>query len=65
MIQSTNFQDSPANIEDKLEKAMSAVITQRERKELNDEFLRSQKSQADTIVSLVFHNMVQDIEKIL
>ena len=64
-IESTNSKDSIVDIEEKLEKAVEMLKLQRERKEFSDVFLKTEKDQADKIVSAVFSSMVDEIEKIL
>lgn len=65
IIQSTDTKDTPVDIEEKLEKAMTAIQAQREQKEFGDLFLRDQKKTADGIVQAVFANMVDEIAKVL
>lgn len=65
VIQSTDARDTPVDIEEKLEKAVSAIRMQREQKEFSDLFLRDQKKAADKVVHAVFSNMVEEIAKVL
>lgn len=65
VIQSTDARDTPVDIEEKLEKAVSAIRMQREQKEFSDLFLRDQKKAADEVVHAVFSNMVEEIAKVL
>ena len=65
VIQSTDAKDTPVDIEEKLEKAVSAIRMQREQKEFSDLFLRDQKKAADAVVHAVFSNMVEEIAKVL
>lgn len=65
VIQSTDAKDTPVDIEEKLEKAVSAIQAQREQKEFSDLFLREQKKAADEVVHSVFNNMIEEIIKVL
>lgn len=65
IIESSNKQDSPADIEDKLEKAYSSVKLQRENKQLSDLYLKSKKEKADKIAFAVFNNMIEEISEVL
>lgn len=65
IIQSTDTRDTAVDIEEKLEKAMTAIQAQREQKEFSDLFLRDQKKTADGIVHAVFTNMIDEIAKVL
>lgn len=65
IIESSNKQDTPADIEDKLEKAVESIRLQRETKQFNDRFLKSQKDKADRVVAQVFDHMTKEIESIM
>lgn len=65
IIESSNKQDSPADIEDKLEKAFTSIQMQREKKEFSDVYLKSQKDRADKVVSSLFNNMIEEISEVL
>lgn len=65
IIESSNKNDSIVDIEEKLEKAYTAITIQRERKAFTDQFLKAKKSQADRVVKDVFQNMVEEIVKIM
>lgn len=65
IIESSNPNDTPAEIEVKLEKAARTVKLQRENKQFTDIFLKSKKSQTDKIVSALFKNMIKEIEQVL
>lgn len=65
IIESSNTNDSVADIEEKLEKAVEMIKLQRERKEFSDVFLKSEKDKADAIVTKVFDSMLGEIEKVL
>lgn len=65
IIESSNPNDTPAEIEVKLEKAARTVKLQRENKQFTDVFLKSKKSQTDKIVSALFKNMIKEIEQVL
>ena len=65
IIESTNKSDSPADIEDKLEKAISVIQEQRENKQFSDFFLKERKDRADEIVHKTFESMINQISKVL
>lgn len=65
VIESTDKNDTITDIEEKLEKAMSAIIAQREGKQFTDNFLRYTKEKADVIVNKLFSNMVKEISEVL
>ncbi len=65
MIESSNKNDTPVDIEDKLEKAVESIKLQREGKQFSDKFLKSEKDKADKIVSQVFGSMLDEIEAVL
>ena len=65
VIESTNKNDTPADIEDKLEKAYSSIQLQREKKQLSDVYLKVQKDKADKSVNMLFNNMIDEISEVL
>lgn len=65
IIESSDKRDTQVDIEEKLEKAMSAIIAQREGKQFTDNFLRETKEKADVIVNKLFSNMVKEISEVL
>ena len=65
IIKSTDKSDTPADIEDKLEKALGAIKIQRENKQFTDVYLKQRKDEADVIMKKVFSNMMEEISKIL
>ena len=65
IVESTNKHDSPADIEDKLEKAYTSIQLQRERKEFRDVFLKSKKDKADGVIASLFNNMIDEISEVL
>ena len=65
IIESSNKKDSPVDIEDKLEKAYTAITLQREKKVFTDAFLKAKKSHADKIVNKVFQHMIEEIADII
>lgn len=64
-IKSTDPNDTPAEIEDKLEKALSSIQLQRERKNFDDVYLKHKKAVSDKTVKSVFNNMIQEIAEVL
>lgn len=65
IIESSNKNDSPVDIEEKLEKAYTAITLQREKKVFSDKFLKARKSQVDKVVKHVFQHMVEEIANII
>lgn len=65
IIQSTNANDTPTDIEEKLEKAYTSIALQRERKEFTDPFLRDRKTKADKVVTALLQNMIEEIAAVL
>lgn len=65
VIESTNKQDTPADIEDKLEKALSTIQLQREKRQFSDVFLKDEMEKADRVVNAVFENMLNEIAEVL
>lgn len=65
VIESTNKHDTPADIEDKLEKALSTIQLQREKRQFSDVFLKDEMEKADRVVNAVFENMLNEIAEVL
>lgn len=65
VIESSDKNDTPVQIEEKLQKAVESLQLQRENKQFTDLFLKSQKEKADIVVSKVFNNMIEEIVQIL
>lgn len=65
IIESSNPNDTPAEIEVKLEKAARTIKLQRENKQFTDSFLKARKTTADRIVTAVFQNMIKEIEQVI
>ena len=65
VVTSSNKSDKVVDIEEKLEKAMSVLQLQRDKKQFSDVFLKAKKDKADKVVSLVFSNMIDEISKVL
>lgn len=65
IIESSNPNDTPAEIEMKLEKAARTIKLQRENKQFMDSFLKSKKVAADKIVASIFQNMLKEIEQVI
>lgn len=65
IIQSTNKADSPVDIEDKIEKAMTSIQMQRENKQFTDVYLKKRKDESDVIVKKVLSNMLDEIAEVL
>ena len=64
IIESSNPNDTPAEIEVKLEKAARTIKLQRENKQFTDVFLKARKTYTDRIVSDIFKNMIKEIEQV-
>lgn len=60
-IQSSNPNDTAADIEDFIEKAYTSVTKAREGKDFTDEFLKETKKQKTQIVEKILNNMVDEI----
>lgn len=65
IIQSMNKSDSPVDIEDKIEKAMTSIQMQRENKQFTDVYLKKRKDESDVIVKKVLSNMLDEIAEVL
>lgn len=65
IVESSDKRDSPVDIEEKLEKAYTAITLQREKKAFSDAFLKARKSQADKTVKKVFQHMIEEIAEII
>lgn len=65
IVESSNPNDTPAEIEVKLEKAARTIKLQRENKQFMDDFLKSKKVAADKIVASIFQNMLKEIEQVI
>ena len=65
IIESTNKNDTQADIEDKLEKALTSIQAQRENKQFSDVYLRDTKEKADKVVRQVFQSMTDEIISVL
>lgn len=65
VVKSSDVSDSPADIEDKLEKAFNSIQLQRDKKEFSDVFLKSEKDKADSIILNVFESLISELANIL
>lgn len=65
VITSSDKSDTAVDIEEKLEKAMSVIQSQRDKKQFSDVFLKAKKDKADKVVSAVFSNMIDEISAVL
>lgn len=65
VVKSSDSSDSPADIEDKLEKAFNSIQLQRDKKEFSDVFLKSEKDKADSIILKVFDSLVSELANVL
>lgn len=65
VIESSDKNDTPVQIEEKLQKAVESIQLQRENKQFTDVFLKAQKERADVIVSKVFNSMIEEIAGVL
>ena len=65
IVESSNKNDSPVDIEEKLEKAYSAITLQRENKVFTDSFLKARKAYADKTVKEVFQHMIEEIANVI
>lgn len=65
VITSSDKSDTAVDIEEKLEKAMSVIQSQRDKKQFSDVFLKAKKDKADKIVSAVFSSMINEISAVL
>lgn len=65
VITSSDKSDTVVDIEEKLEKAMSVIQSQRDKKQFSDVFLKAKKDKADKVVSAVFSSMIDEISAVL
>ena len=65
VVKSSNINDSPADIEDKLEKAFNSIQLQRDKQEFSDVFLKSEKDKADSIILNVFESLISELANVL
>lgn len=65
VVKSSDSSDSPADIEDKLEKAFNSIQLQRDKKEFSDVFLKSEKDKADSIILKVFDSLVSELANVI
>ena len=65
VVESSDPNDSEADIEDKLEKAARSVQISREAKGLTDPYLKELSDTTDTLIGKVFDSMVDQIAKVL
>lgn len=65
IVESSNKSDSVVDIEEKLQKAVATLESQRENKQFTDKYLLSEKTKADQIVQTVFSNMINEISDVL
>lgn len=65
VITSSDKSDTAVDIEEKLEKAMSVIQSQRDKKQFSDVFLKAKKDKADKVVSAVFSSMIDEISAVL
>ena len=65
VISSTNKNDTPIDIADKIRKAVSIIQSQQDSKQFTDPFLKNIKDQADVVVDKILNNMIQEISATL
>lgn len=65
IIESTNKTDTPADIEDKLEKAMSSIQLQRDKREFSDIYLKELDDRMSQVTQKIFDNMIEEVTKVL
>lgn len=65
VITSSDKSDTAVDIEEKLEKAMSVIQSQRDKKQFSDVFLKAKKDKADKVVSAIFSSMIDEISAVL
>ena len=65
IVESSNKSDSVVEIEEKLQKAVATLKSQRENKQFTDKYLLSEKTKDDQIVQTVFSNMIDEISDVL
>lgn len=64
-VVSSNKADSPLDIQEKLQKAVSAMKAQQESRTLPDEFLMTQHTDATKLVEHTFNSMMSEIAEVL
>lgn len=64
-IVSTDKNDTPGDIEEKLLKAAKAVQLKRENKQFTDVFLKERKDKSTEIFRKVINNMMDEISEVL
>ena len=63
VIESTNLTDTAQDIEEMLQKAVTALNDKRENRPMKDEFLKEQIQTIDNIFKKVMDNMVSELQE--
>lgn len=65
IVESSNSLDTPADIEDKIEKAYNSIQLQRDKKEFSDVYLKSKKDRLSQLVTKLLHSMIEEVSEVL
>nr|DAN40031.1 MAG TPA: hypothetical protein [Herelleviridae sp.] len=65
IVESSNILDTPADIEDKIEKAYNSIQLQRDKKEFSDVYLKSKKDKLSQLVTKLLHSMIDEVSEVL
>lgn len=65
IVESSNRLDTPADIEDKIEKAYNSIQLQRDKKEFSDVYLKSKKDKLSQLVDKLLHSMIEEVSEVL
>ena len=65
VIESSNLNDTPSEIEEMLQKAVSTLQSQRENRPIKDPFLQEQIKIRDEMFHKVMNNMVSELKEVI
>lgn len=65
IIESTNLNDSPVDIEETLQKAVDSIQLSRDNNKIEDHFLKTKLDEANDVASKVFSSMLDEISEVL
>ena len=65
IIESTNLSDTPSDIEEILQKAVSILQTQRDTKPLKDKVLQEEVEKLDKLFDKIINHMFNEINEVI
>ena len=65
IIESSNMSDTPAEIEETLQKAMSSLQAQRENRPIKDTFLKEQIENGNNLFHKIIDSMISELTEVV